>query len=60
MIDAGDEVVALIWHGNRGRASGAVVEYEYAQAWTLRDGRVVRQRTFLDRSEGLAAVALPG
>ena len=53
-------MVALIWHGNRGRASGAVVEYEYAQAWTLRDGRVVRQRTFLDRSEGLAAVALPG
>ena len=58
LIDAGDEVVALIWQRNRGRASGAVVEYEYAQVWTLRDGLVTRLRNFLSRQEALKAVGL--
>ena len=58
LIDAGDEVVALIWQRNRGRASGAVVEYEYAQVWTLRDGLVTRQRIFVRRQDALKAVGL--
>jgi ketosteroid isomerase-like protein len=58
LIDAGDEVVALIWQRNRGRASGAVVEYEWAQVWTLRDGLVTRQRIFLRREDALEAVGL--
>ena len=58
LIDAGDEVVALIWQRNRGRASGAVVEYEYAQVWALRDGLVTRQRTFVRQEEALKAVGL--
>jgi ketosteroid isomerase-like protein len=57
LIDAGDEVVALIWQRNRG-ASGAVVEYEYAQVWTLRDGMVPRQCTFVRREDALKAVRL--
>jgi uncharacterized protein len=58
LIDAGGEVVALIWQRNRGRASGAVVEYEYAQVWTLRDGVVTRQRTFMRQEDALEAVGL--
>ena len=58
LIDAGDQVVALIWQRNRGRASGAVVEYEYAQVWTLRNGLVIRQRGFIDRQDALRAVGL--
>jgi ketosteroid isomerase-like protein len=58
LIDAGEEVVALIWQRNRGPASGAVVEYEYAQVWTLRTGLVIRQRTFIRRQDALRLVGL--
>jgi uncharacterized protein len=58
LIDAGDEVVALIWQRNRGRASGAVVEYEWAQVWTLRNSLVTRQRIFMRREDALKAVGL--
>ena len=58
LIDAGEEVVALIWQRNRGRASGGVVEYEYAQVWTLRTGLVIRQRTFIRRQDALRLVGL--
>lgn len=58
LIAAGEEVVALIWQRNRGRASGAAVEYEYAQVWTLRAGLVIRQRTFIRRQDALRAVGL--
>lgn len=58
LMDAGEEVVALIWQRNRGRASGAVVEYEYAQVWTLRAGLVIRQRTFMHRQDALRVVGL--
>lgn len=56
--DAGDDVVALIWQQNCGRASGVVVEQVYAQVWTLRDGKVVRMRIFGDQNQALAAVGL--
>ena len=58
LIDAGDEVVALIWQRNRGRGSGAVVEYEWAQVWTLRDGLITRQRIFLRQQDALRALGL--
>ena len=58
LIDAGDDVVALIWQRNRGRASGAVIEYEWAQVWTLREGLVTRQRIFMSRQDALKAVGL--
>jgi ketosteroid isomerase-like protein len=59
LIDAGDEIVALLWQVNRGRASGVEVpQGEWAQVWTLRDGRVVRVRAFGDPAEALRAVGL--
>src|SRR2546421_934953 len=58
VIDAGDQVVALIWQRNRGRASRAVIEYEYAQVWSLRNGLVTRQRSFERRQDALKAVGL--
>ena len=56
----GVRVVALIWQRNRGRASGAVVEYEYAQVWTLREGRATGQRTFVRQEDAARAVGLEG
>jgi uncharacterized protein len=59
LIAAGDEVVALLWQVNRGRTSGLEVpQGEWAQVWTLRNGKVVRVRLFGDRAEALRAVDL--
>jgi ketosteroid isomerase-like protein len=58
LIDAGDEVVALISQVNRGRASGVEVAMVYAWVWTLQDGMVMRLRVFGDRTEALRAVGL--
>ncbi len=38
----GDRVAAAIHWEGRGAASGAVVELDFANAWTLRDGLIVR------------------
>jgi ketosteroid isomerase-like protein len=59
LIDAGDEVVALLWQVNRGRASGVeVLVGEWAQVWTVRDRKVVRMRAFRDRADALRAAGL--
>ena len=58
LVDAGDDVVALVEISARGRASGIEVAYEHPQVWTLRDGKVVRMRVFADRAEALRAVGL--
>lgn len=58
-IDAGaDEVVVFIHEIAKGRASGIVVETDLAAVHTVRDGKIVRVRSFLDRDEALAAVGL--
>jgi ketosteroid isomerase-like protein len=58
LIDAGDDVVALISQVSRGRVSGAEVPTSYAMVWTVRDGMVVRMRNFGDRAEALRAAGL--
>lgn len=58
LIDAGDDVVTFIrWRG-RGHSSGAEAEMQVATVSTLRDGKIVRVRFYLDRNEALAAVRL--
>ena len=42
--NAGDDVVVLIRERGRGGVSGAVVERELGEVFTLRDGNVVRVR----------------
>jgi uncharacterized protein len=57
-FDRGDEVVVFLRYRGRGRESGAEVEALMAHVWTVRDGKAVRLRQFLDREEALEAVGL--
>jgi ketosteroid isomerase-like protein len=62
LLDAGDDVVALIVNQRQwGRSTGIVTELPpYAQVFTIRDGRLVRWRTYPDQQEALRAVGLAG
>jgi ketosteroid isomerase-like protein len=58
--DVGDDVVVLI-HNQRqsGRHTGIVTRLPpYAMVFTMRDGKLVRWRTFPNQAEGLEAVGL--
>lgn len=46
---SGDRVLALVRLIARGSASGAPVDAEIAHVYELREGKVVRVRTFFDR-----------
>ncbi len=56
--DLGDDVLILGHITAKGRGSGAPVESPAAFLSTLRDGRVVRVRGFLDWDEALEAAGL--
>jgi uncharacterized protein len=57
-IDAGDELVVYLIYRGRGRESGAEVEARMAHIWTIREGKSIRLRQYLDRSDALEAVGL--
>ena len=57
-IDAGDDEVVVFHHEvAKGRESGAVVETDTGTVQTLRDGKIVRARSYMDR-ERLSAAGL--
>jgi hypothetical protein len=58
MIDLGDQVVVLADMPMRAQASGISLSETYACVSTLKDGKVIRQRDFLDHAEALKAVGL--
>jgi ketosteroid isomerase-like protein len=58
LVDAGDRVVALVRVVARGGSSGVRLDRETAHLWTMRDGRVIGCKVYLDRSEALEAVGL--
>jgi ketosteroid isomerase-like protein len=59
VIDTGgDDVVVLVRLKARGRGSGAPVDQPWAMVITLRDGKLIASRTFLDRNRALKAVGL--
>jgi ketosteroid isomerase-like protein len=58
MLDAGDEVVAVVRERARGTSSDVEIEWRAAFVWTMRNGRAVRGRAYLDRAEALEAVGL--
>src|SRR4051795_13165909 len=58
IIDTGDELVVLVHEVARGHRSGVVVETDTAAISTLREGRIVRVRNYLDRGEALEAAGL--
>jgi ketosteroid isomerase-like protein len=55
LVDAGDQVVALVRSRGRGRGSGVEVEDQSANVWTIRAGKVIRYRLYRDRDEALRA-----
>ncbi|MBA2764074.1 MAG: nuclear transport factor 2 family protein [Thermoleophilaceae bacterium] len=58
LIDLGDKVLLTAWHSGRGKTSGAPVSEENFCVFTLRDGRIVKQEMFRQRSQALEAVGL--
>ena len=59
LIDAGDKVLAFIWTGGRGKASGVEVGAHVWNVWTFRDGKPVEWTYFgEDRAAALEAAGL--
>jgi len=59
-VDAGNQVVVFQRMDARGRTSGVETDFgDYAQVWTLRDGKVVGMRFYADRGEALAVAGVP-
>jgi ketosteroid isomerase-like protein len=58
IVDAGDDVVAVVRERARGTSSDAEVEWRAAFVWTMRDGTAVRGKAYLDPGKALEAVGL--
>ena len=56
--DTADHVVVTYRSRARGRGSGVLVDQAITLLWTLQDGKVVRIRSYSDRSEALEAAGL--
>jgi ketosteroid isomerase-like protein len=60
MRDAGDHVLVTVYEHGIGRTSGVAVDRCHYALWTLRGGKVVRMRVYLDRADALEAAGLAG
>ena len=58
LLDAGDEVVAVVWVGGRGRRSGADATARVTHVFAFRDDKVVRFTELRDVDEALEAARL--
>ena len=58
LIDADDQVVALVRIVAEGGASGVPVNRQVAHLWCIRGGKVAAAFVYLDRAEALEAVGL--
>jgi hypothetical protein len=59
ILDFGDRFLVTTQQRGRGSGSGVAVSEPVFQLFTLRQGLIVRQEDFLDRSEALEAVGPP-
>ena len=58
-IDAGGDDVVVFWHEvAKGRESGVVVETDTGTVQTVRDGKIIRVRSYMDRAEALEAAGM--
>jgi ketosteroid isomerase-like protein len=58
LIDAGEQVLAVIREREVGRASGAPVEATHLAVYTLSGGKVTQLQVFDDRQQALEAAGL--
>jgi ketosteroid isomerase-like protein len=59
LIDAGDQVVAIVHQQGRSKVTGVLVEMDFAQVWSLRDGAATCMEMYSDVSQAFEAVGLP-
>jgi uncharacterized protein len=52
----GDHVVVVTRQSGRGKTSGVEVRGEFTFAFTVRDGKIVEWRIFVDESQALAGI----
>jgi ketosteroid isomerase-like protein len=58
-LDAGGDDVVVLWHEiAKGRESGVVVETDTGTVNTVRDGKIVRVRSYMDRDDALRTAGL--
>ena len=61
LVDLGNgRVLALQRAAGRAKQSGAETEIRFAVVYTVRDGKIVRGREYIDRAQALDAVSLEG
>jgi ketosteroid isomerase-like protein len=61
LCDIGDDqVVAVIHNAGRAKRSGVPTELRYAALYTIRDGKMVRVREYVTKTEALQAAGLSG
>jgi ketosteroid isomerase-like protein len=58
LIDAGDEVVAIVHQSGRAKTTGLPVDMDFAQLWSFRDGKQIRMRMYADPDEALRAAGV--
>src|SRR3954468_12565112 len=58
LLDAGDDVVAIVHQSGRSKATGLPVDMDFAQVWTVRDGKESYMRMYADPGEALEAAGL--
>jgi len=58
VIEAGDSVLAVCSFSGRGKQSGAEVNLNVCQLWTLRERKIIRGQGFFDRAEAFEAAGL--
>lgn len=60
LLDAGEQVVALVRQRGRSKGAGLPVDMSFAQVWTIRAGKHARMEMYSDPSRALEAVRLEG
>jgi ketosteroid isomerase-like protein len=58
LLDAGDDVVAIVRQSGCSKTTGLPVDMRFAQVWTLADGKQTRMRMYADPDEALRATGL--
>jgi uncharacterized protein len=58
LIDAGDQVVALVRAIGRMKDSDAEIDIRYAIVFTIRDGKIAQGREYFTREQALEAAGL--
>jgi ketosteroid isomerase-like protein len=57
VLDLGDDRVVAVQHATgRAKVSGVQTDIRYAVVYTLRDGKIVRGREYIDRNQALEAL----